>query len=313
MLGLADAMVRCAATALLCGAAAHGFVGNDAQMWDTDGWPVSAHVPANDTPDELAALRVTCVGDSITIHACASNDSMPYPQQLGRMLGPGYTVTNAGNSGKTMLKKGLCGDGGNCCGPSREHPSPCVPPQSTTPCPECGGDCAYWDQDTYTMAMASRPDIVTIMLGTNDAKGCNWDYSPDGVQGRGDLFKDDYRAMIAAFQALPSRPTVLVVLPPPLFPPWPFNMSSHAINVEFPALQRAVAAAANVSVVDIWTPLSEINGLNATLGGQLAGAPLTCDGCHPKDAGLTILAATIAEAVRAAGARRAQGGRAVAE
>jgi hypothetical protein len=30
-----------------------------------------------------APIRVTCVGDSITIHACASNDTMPYPQQLG--------------------------------------------------------------------------------------------------------------------------------------------------------------------------------------------------------------------------------------
>ena len=42
---------------------------------------------------------------------------------------------------------------------------------STKPCPACGGDCAYWDQSTYKMAMTSSPDIVTIMLGTNDAKG----------------------------------------------------------------------------------------------------------------------------------------------
>jgi alpha-L-fucosidase 2 len=150
------------------------------------------------------------------------------------------------------------------------------------------------------MAMDSKPDIVTIMLGTNDAKGCNWDYSPDGVQGQGDLFKNDYKDMIAAFQALPSKPAVFVVLPPPLFPPWPYNMSAHAINVEFPALQRQVAAEANVTAIDIWTPLKKINGLNATLGGNLAGEPLTCDGCHPKDAGLTIMASTIAEAIRAA-------------
>ena len=96
-----------------------------------------------------APIRVTCVGDSITIHACASNDTMPYPQQLGpslliarlsaqrrrclmhcchgaacspspsallcwhpgRILGPGYNVSNLGNSGKNLLKKGLCGGG----------------------------------------------------------------------------------------------------------------------------------------------------------------------------------------------------------
>ena len=41
--------------------------------------------------------------------------------------------------------------------------------------------------------------------------------------------------------------------------------------------------------------------LNATLGGNLAGESLTCDGCHPKDAGLTIMASTIMKAIKAAG------------
>jgi hypothetical protein len=154
------------------------------QLWDADGWPVSSgggnpiiaepslvngKLASSSAPADRSApvVRVTCVGDSITIHACASNNSMPYPQQLGRMLGPGYTVLNAGNSGKNMLKKGLCGGGGNCCGPSREHPlgpdGKCVPPQSTKLCPKCSGDCAYWDQSTYKMAMESKPDIVTIV------------------------------------------------------------------------------------------------------------------------------------------------------
>ncbi len=35
-------------------------------------------------------------------------------------------------------------------------------------------DCSYWDTDTYTAAVHSDPDIVTIMLGTNDAKNFNW-------------------------------------------------------------------------------------------------------------------------------------------
>ena len=38
---------------------------------------------------------------------------------------------------------------------------------------------------------------------------------------------------------------------------------------------------------------------SATLGGELNGESLTCDGCHPKDAGLTIMAETIAKAIRA--------------
>lgn len=148
--------------------------------------------------------------------------------------------------------------------------------------------------------MASQPDIVTIMLGTNDAKGCNWDYSPDGVQGKGDLFKNDYAAMIAAFRALPSKPKIYVALPPPLYPPWPYNMSAHAINIEFPQLQRQIATANNADgLIDVWSALAALGPLNTTLGPVVAGIPLTCDGCHPKDAGLTIMAETIAKAIKA--------------
>jgi hypothetical protein len=94
--------------------------------------------------------------------------------------------------------------------------------------------------------------------------------------------------------------------------------------------------------IDIWTPLMQINGLNATLGGNISGTSLTvrfcpeydsffvyphacapaashhearhmyrflilsargmqCDGCHPKDAGLTIMATTIMKSIKAAG------------
>ena len=39
-------------------------------------------------------IRVSCVGDSITFHGCASNESMTYPSQLQRLLGTGYEVSN---------------------------------------------------------------------------------------------------------------------------------------------------------------------------------------------------------------------------
>merc|ERR1711865_97332 len=69
---------------------------------------VAAKSPASQRTNGIEApIRVTCVGDSITITACASNSTMPYPQQLGRLLGPKYQVSNLGNSGKNMLKNGL--------------------------------------------------------------------------------------------------------------------------------------------------------------------------------------------------------------
>ena len=116
------------------------------------------------------AMLWTNAADSITISACASNSSMPYPQQLGRILGPGYNVSNLGNSGKNMLKKGLCGGGGNCCGlPPVNGVSPCTDGRinSKNLCPKCSGDCAYWDQPTYHEAMARCASPALSSLATH--------------------------------------------------------------------------------------------------------------------------------------------------
>jgi len=122
-----------------------------------------------------SVIRVSCVGDSITAGVCGQNGG--YPTLLQGLLGSGYLVQNFGNSGKTMLKKGLCG-----------------PPPS--------GDCSYWDTPTYPAAMASNPDIVTIMLGTNDAKEFNWFNASTGN------YTQDYYDMIAGFQGLASNPKI---------------------------------------------------------------------------------------------------------
>ena len=223
-------------------------------------------------------IRVTCVGDSITFRGCASNESMTYPSQLQRLLGPGYVVENFGDSGKTMLKEGLCGNGGE-------------------PIPQCGGDCSYWHQDTFANALHSSPDIVTIMLGTNDAKYCNF-YSTErngSPKGVGVGYKEAYLDMITMFRDLPSRPKIYVAIPPPLtHPPGradqppPFNMSSEVINGVYPILIRDIASDANVDgIIDTWS----------ALGGIDMDPDLTCDGCHPKDDSFSIIAKTFAEVI----------------
>ena len=65
---------------------------------------------------EAGALKIACVGDSITAGAHASNASMAYPQQLQRMLDPTqYAVTNLGECGSTMQKHAdRCGVQARC-------------------------------------------------------------------------------------------------------------------------------------------------------------------------------------------------------
>jgi hypothetical protein len=63
-------------------------------------------------------------------------------------------------------------------------------------------------------------------------------------------------------------------------------LSHVRINREFPKLQRQIATDNKIdSFIEIWTPMFKVSGgLDASFGGMVNGKPLTCDGCHRKDA-----------------------------
>lgn len=122
------------------------------------------------------AIRIACVGDSITYGAgIKDRKNMNYPVQLGKMLGPKYEVKNFGNSGSTMLKK---------------------------------GDKPFWKQREYKAALDFNPNIVVIKLGTNDTKPQNWKHGAE--------YSADYKSMISAFAMLSSKPTIFICLPVPV-------------------------------------------------------------------------------------------------
>lgn len=125
-----------------------------------------------DVPDGV--VRVACVGDSITYGMfVASRKENSYPARLQRLLGDGYAVRNYGVRGYAMLRT---------------------------------SDKPYWEHRYFQESQEFAPDIVLIMLGTNDSKRRNWtDMS---------AYINDYRDMIAVYQALPSRPEVYLLTPP---------------------------------------------------------------------------------------------------
>jgi lysophospholipase L1-like esterase len=111
-----------------------------------------------------------------------------------------------------------------------------------------------------------------------------------------DYYALDFLTMIQTLQALPTRPKVMVNIPPPLCSPYPFEMSSDVINFLFPSLVPKIAALAfNVTVVDVFAALG---GANCTVPGL---ANTTCDGCHPNVPAAHILAETVAAAIKAQG------------
>ncbi|GAA5481638.1 GDSL-type esterase/lipase family protein [Haloferula sargassicola] len=93
-----------------------------------------------DPHDFSEAIRVACVGDSITAGS-GTRDGRTYPVQLQEMLGPNWDVRNFGVSGRTLMRS---------------------------------GDYPYWKESAYQQAMDFRPDAVVILLGANDTKPHNW-------------------------------------------------------------------------------------------------------------------------------------------
>jgi len=251
-------------------------------------------------------VSVSCVGDSITV----ADGNLSYPDQLGRLLGAGYYVTNRGVSGHTMLNSGLCGAGP---GGSWRHRCLATPNATTY---SCTGNCSYWATPQFQATLHSGADIITIMLGTNDAKFCNWFGPPNGVPaGAGTQFASDYVKMIKLFKALPSRPKVFVVLPPPAISQCPltgpagnasiclaYNMSFVAINTIFPALQRQICKDAGCDgVIDVWTALNGTSCTTLPPGVQKETPPCpdTPDGIHPHADTMAVVAQTIAKGIGA--------------
>lgn len=182
-------------------------------------------------------------------------------EQLG---GSGYEFLNTGISSQTMLKKGLCND--------------------LTPC-------SYWNTDAWQTALYSQPDIVTIMLGTNDAKYFNW----EGIQQNlGDYYALDYVDMIRSVRRRAPLATIYIMIPPPLFDPYPYEMNATIINQVFPTLIRDIAAVMDVSVIDLYTAFNTAVDTKAVGGNS---SILSCDGCHPTHDGNLIIAEAIRKAI----------------
>lgn len=193
---------------------------------------------------EPPSVRIACVGDSITFgHGTGDRTKNSYPAQLGAMLGDGYEVRNFGVNGATMLKK------------------------SNKP---------YWKLKAFEQARDFQPDLVILMLGTNDSKPPNWRHADD--------FVADATEMVEVFQKLESRPTVLLCRPIPVFADrWGIN--DKTVKGEIIPKIDQVADATGATLIDLYKPLED-------------KGELVPDKVHPNAGGAKILAETLAETVR---------------
>ncbi len=165
-------------------------------------------------------IRFACVGNSITSGAGdPKTNPDTYPAQLRILMGAEYDIQNFGVSGRTLLRK---------------------------------GDYPLWDEEAFSEALAFNPNIVTIMLGTNDSKPYNWVYK--------DEFVTDFTAMIDTFRSLAANPDIYLCIPPPAFSiQWDIDDSIITADI-IPRIQQ-VATEKGTPLIDFRTPFVDKNYL----------------------------------------------------
>ena len=241
------------------------------------------------------SITIGCIGDSITAGVHSSGGIHPYPQQLQILLdetwgNDTYSVTNLGACGSTMLKV---------------------------------SDSPYWQRPQYTTLTNNTWDIVTIMLGTNDAKDPgdggpnNWLHNcggPDQTNLKDCTFAQDYSAMIEVVTKLGNNnnpPKIFVLVPPPLMEHGSIGANQTVINNVYskliPLIQQANKNVV-VSTVDIFHGMggeSEWKSDTKWPESCVLDSPWrpcewwcdkqSCDQCHPNDNGYTHLAKVLQE------------------
>jgi lysophospholipase L1-like esterase len=164
-------------------------------------------------------VRIGCIGNSITYGSGLSKPQTDsYPAQLQILLNELYgdtcIVENFAVSGRTMLKN---------------------------------GDYPIWNEAAFTDAYLFAPNILLILLGTNDSKPQNWDvYKHE--------FYDDYIAMIDSFKVRNPNTKYIVCYPPPAYEiKWGIR-DSVIVHGVIPAID-SVLNDREALFVDFYTPL----------------------------------------------------------
>ena len=196
------------------------------------------------------------MGDSITRGTFVWRRKVnAYPVQLQAMLGERFRVEDFGVNGHAAQRT---------------------------------ADRPYWNSAAFASSIGFKPDIVLIMLGTNDSRGENW---------RGpSAFTADYRELVLHYQSLESNPHVWLLTPPALF------RLGRSAKVRYGMDDRAIREMRD-PIADIARDLGcGFIDLNAVTAQHPEAFRL--DGVHPGAAGAKLIAQTVFEALTDAGSAR---------
>ena len=228
---------------------------HDQLLTDLGNW-----LKARQTP-KPGAIRVACIGNSITDgHGIEMRTAYGYPAMLQKKLGEDYWVKNFGVSSRTLLNK---------------------------------GDFPYMKEVAWKDALAFKPDVVVIKLGTNDSKPQNWQYGSEFLQDLEQMIttlcpslatpaKKGKKAKAAVAEV---KPRIILCTPVPAFKP-SWEISDSVITNAIIPIQQEVAKKYGLQVIDLHTLFAGAEDL------------LLDDGIHPNGKGADRMADIIAEQIK---------------
>jgi len=139
------------------------------------------------------------------------------------------------------------------------------------------GNLPYWTSDEYKQVLNFQPNWVFIKLGTNDSKPVNRVFLAE--------FERDYKDLIASFQALPSKPRIVLVLPVPVFSTDTTAITASVVEKKIIPSIRQVAYETGCEVVNLFNLFLE-------------SPDLFPDKVHPNPLGAQRIARRINDVIR---------------
>ena len=160
--------------------------------------------------------RIACIGDSLTYGYGLMGAFRKYcfPAVLQELLGSEYQVMNFGFCDRTL---------------------------------QDGADRPFRQEKLYASSLAANPEIVVLMLGTNDAKPLNW----NAVE-----YEEDLRSYIAVYHGLASAPKVILMQPPKAFSIFGKTLDdiqNEVIKIELYEIIGRVGEETGCVVVDLYS------------------------------------------------------------
>ena len=192
-------------------------------------------------------IRIACIGDSLTRgYSLPDPRWQSYPALLQEKLGAAYAVRNFGCNGASV---------------------------------RFDADLPYVETLAYGESRAWNPDIVLLMLGSNDCTPWDWD---------AEAFRRDYGRIVASYRERPSQPRIILIAPVRMSRVMGLTfggLSPETLEEGVRTVIREMAAESGLPCIDLVDLFTD--------------ARYCHDGVHPDAAGTRMVAEEILLALRA--------------